>query len=342
MFIFGWGYELILTLEASAYYLCLYTYKSEFQEMANLGLNEHHQEVVTNYMRFARYQRAQNLKAIEYTFKNALETRLLEDTYTAEEVQEMLTDLSQVVRGDVETELINFSHLNLLLLKQLFIQAEKWHLRLQADLSELENRDQLENIKAMEELEFPSLKIEKAPPTPTKVKLRPINERSGSVPLLHMEIERLKEENNKLTQAVIETQEMAAKYLQEINQLKNDLEVMKKELSEKQEIVHIPQDNSQLQEVERELKEVRNLLSTNMEASVSSQHKLELELTSTKHKFEEVQSLLLLAEQELERKFSETAAYSNMKKMLTKKNEQIKELRKKLQEYQIEDDGKED
>lgn len=38
--------------------------------------------------------------------------------------------------------------------------------------------------------------------------------------------------------------------------------------------------------------------------------------------------------QELERKFSQTAAYANMKKILNKKNEQIKELRERLQHYE--------
>lgn len=41
--------------------------------------------------------------------------------------------------------------------------------------------------------------------------------------------------------------------------------------------------------------------------------------------------------QELERKFSQTAAYATMKKILTTKNEQIKDLRKKLQSYEPED-----
>jgi leucine zipper transcription factor-like protein 1 len=38
--------------------------------------------------------------------------------------------------------------------------------------------------------------------------------------------------------------------------------------------------------------------------------------------------------QELERKFSQTIAYANMKKILNKKNEQIKELRGRLQSYE--------
>ena len=40
---------------------------------------------------------------------------------------------------------------------------------------------------------------------------------------------------------------------------------------------------------------------------------------------------------ELEKKFSQTGAYKNLKKMLAQKNEQIKELRAKLKEQQMEE-----
>ena len=65
---------------------------------------------------------------------------MVEDTYTLEEVLEMLESLQSVVRGEVESELINTAHTNVLLLRQVFSQAEKWYLNLQADISELENR----------------------------------------------------------------------------------------------------------------------------------------------------------------------------------------------------------
>lgn len=66
--------------------------------------------------------------------------RLVEDTYTLDEVTDMLDGLCAVVRGEVESELINAAHTNVLLLRQMFSQAEKWHLKLQTDISELENR----------------------------------------------------------------------------------------------------------------------------------------------------------------------------------------------------------
>ena len=66
--------------------------------------------------------------------------RLDETTYTIDEVTEMLDGLLSVVRGEVEGELDNTAYTNVLLLRQMFQQAEKWHLKLQADISELENR----------------------------------------------------------------------------------------------------------------------------------------------------------------------------------------------------------
>ena len=66
--------------------------------------------------------------------------RLVEDTYTLDEITDMLDGLCAVIKAEVESELINAAHTNVLLLRQVFSQAERWHLKLQADISELENR----------------------------------------------------------------------------------------------------------------------------------------------------------------------------------------------------------
>ena len=64
----------------------------------------------------------------------------MENTYTDDEVREMLTDIGNVIASEIECELINSSHTNVLVLQQVFAQAQKWHLDLDADLAELENR----------------------------------------------------------------------------------------------------------------------------------------------------------------------------------------------------------
>ena len=107
---------------------------------SHLGLNEHHNALVLNYMRFAKFQRSQCLKAIKDGFQDAKDTKLLDDTFTIEEVEEILTDINTLVETEAETELLGATHTNVLLLQQIFSQAEKWHLDLEADLSTLENR----------------------------------------------------------------------------------------------------------------------------------------------------------------------------------------------------------
>lgn len=72
--------------------------------------------------------RSQIMKQIESSFQDT-ESRLYDDTFTKDEVKEIITDLEKIVECDVESEIISFSHNNVLLLKQLFKQAEKWYLR---------------------------------------------------------------------------------------------------------------------------------------------------------------------------------------------------------------------
>ena len=105
-----------------------------------MNINEHHIAQVHNYIRFTRYQRGQRMRAVEFCFDELMTTQLDETTYTIDEVKDMLNNLLMNVSGELEAELVNTSHTNVLLLRQMFLQAEKWHLKLSADISELENR----------------------------------------------------------------------------------------------------------------------------------------------------------------------------------------------------------
>ena len=85
--------------------------------------------------------------------------RINDDTFTVDEVEEIIEAVKEAVSSEVETELLNTSHTNILLLKQLFSQAEKWHLNLDTDMSELENKDLLDAIKKWEEAELAGSKV---------------------------------------------------------------------------------------------------------------------------------------------------------------------------------------
>ena len=87
------------------------------------------------------------------------QVRINEDTFTGEEVEEIVEAVEEAAASEVESELLNSAHTNILLLKQLFSQAEKWHLNLDTDMSELENRDLLDAVKQWEERELMGGKV---------------------------------------------------------------------------------------------------------------------------------------------------------------------------------------
>lgn len=92
-------------------------------------------------MRFSRAQRGLSLRTIQATYKDIEHARLKnENTLTVDEVHDIIEELWDVAKEEIDRELSHQSHTYVLLLRQLFLQAEHWHLKLQADISELENR----------------------------------------------------------------------------------------------------------------------------------------------------------------------------------------------------------
>lgn len=300
--------------------------------MAELGLNEHHQNEVINYMRFARSKRGLRLKTVDSCFQDLKESRLVEETFTADEVSEVLSSLQAVVHSEVESELINTAHTNVLLLRQLFSQAEKWYLKLQTDISELENRELLEQVAEFEKAEF-TTSNKKPIIDIIKPKLAPLNE-GGTAELLNKEILRLQEENVKLKARLKTIEIQATNVLDEKSKLERALQDLQLDQGNQKDFLIKSQVLSDLENTVTTLKsELQKTLSDKTE----NQKSLEESLATAKHDLLRVQEQLSMAEKELEKKFQQTAAYRNMKEILTKKNDQIKDLRKRLAKYELED-----
>ncbi|XP_071492928.1 leucine zipper transcription factor-like protein 1 [Diadema antillarum] len=298
-----------------------------------LGLNEHHHTTVVNYMRFANYKRIQNLRSVEACFEDVKDSRLTDETFTVDEVTDLLDGLEAVVRGEVESELINTSHTNVLLLRQLFQQAEKWHLKLQADISELENRELIEMIAKFEERQF-SGSASSSKPTFELKRLDPME--AGGVQLLQNEIERLNEENNKLKERLTQIESKASGALQDRSKLEADLRRTQEELGDAKNR-KLPTGGANMDEMENKMASVRSEMEKNLKLSADRADALEGDLISSKHRLLEIQEQLEMKEKELEKKFSQTGAYKNLKSMLSKKNDQIKELRMRLRKYEDDD-----
>ncbi|XP_030407027.1 leucine zipper transcription factor-like protein 1 [Gopherus evgoodei] len=297
--------------------------------MAELGLNDHHQNEVINYMRFARSKRGLRLKTVDSCFQDLKDSRLVEETFTIDEVTEILDGLQTVVHSEVESELINTAYTNVLLLRQLFSQAEKWYLKLQTDISELENRELLEQVAEFEKAEFTS--ANKKPSSELiKPKLAPLNE--GGSELLNKEITRLQEENEKLKTRLKTIETQATSALDEKSKLEKSLKDL--QMIQGDQKTNITKDISELEDT---MSALRCQFEKTLNDSTANQKFLEENLVTTKHDLLKVQDQLSIAEKELEKKFQQTAAYRNMKEILTKKNEQIKDLRRRLSRYEPDD-----
>ena len=48
-----------------------------FQSLTELDVNEHHHAQVYNYIRFARYQRGQRMRAVDFCFEELKSTRFV-------------------------------------------------------------------------------------------------------------------------------------------------------------------------------------------------------------------------------------------------------------------------
>lgn len=289
-------------------------------------LSEQHRAEVVSYIRFAGGKRQLRLKSVRSCFQDVMEGRLVEDTYTAEEVSELLCGLQSAVLSELELELLNSAHTNVLLLQQLFLQAQHWHLTLHTDISELENRQLLEQVA---ELERSQDSAPSSAPTVPKPRLAPLD---GPSQLLHAEIARLQEDNDKLRGRLRTVEGQVTSALDEKKNSEAALRELRRLVQEQE--APPPRDVTHLEDALSSLKvEFQKTVGEHS----ASQRQLEENLTGTKHQLLRVQEQLSMAERELDRKFQETAAYRNMKDMLSKKNEQIKELRRKLGPYEPQD-----
>jgi len=299
--------------------------------MSDLGLNVNHEEEVRKFLKFARYNRNQQLRSVDGCFSDLKDSRLNEETFTVDEVEEMINGLQKVVRSSVETELINDAHTNVLLLVQLFSQAEKWHLKLQSDISELENQKLLKEIADFEENETSGGKSKplQLSSLSQKSKLEPLNE-SGSTALLQMEIQRLKEENDALTKKFKNLEKSATLGSKEVSKLRSDLEKSKdikpetKNQGNEEEVALLTDKISSLSGELKEAEEMYRCKTSSMEE----------EVTNSKHYVLALQHEIETLSEEFDKKFSETTQFKNLKKMLEGKNAQLKELRKRLKNYE--------
>ncbi|XP_050432510.1 leucine zipper transcription factor-like protein 1 isoform X1 [Adelges cooleyi] len=215
-----------------------------------------------------------------------------------------------------------FTNTNILMMYQFFQQAEKWHLRLNADISEMQNKELLQEVEKYKSDYNLTRRLAE------KKKLAPINDcvTNDFAEMLHKRLEQLESHNCKLQNDFkclednydkVDIERQALKQLVQDNHTNVNTNLCKQSAEIEVQTLSISEDNT----------------THDYEECVKTKDLLEADLKST-------QSQLTLANMELERKFNDTAAYVNMKKIIQKKNEQVRELRDRLLVYE-KDDGEE-
>jgi DNA repair exonuclease SbcCD ATPase subunit len=122
-----------------------------------------------------------------------------------------------------------------------------------------------------------------------------------------------------------------------LKKLEQDLIAAQAEIRRLQENDRSPQhsletsNTEQLQSVQEAMQKLSEELVSSKMSACEQTEKLRQDLEARESKLRQVQSNLLLAEKELDKKFQATSAYANMKKILLQKNNKIKNLRTKLE-----------
>lgn len=166
-----------------------------------------------------------------------------------------------------------------------------------------------------------------------KPKLAPLNE-GGTAELLNKEILRLQEENEKLKSRLKTIEIQATNVLDEKSKLERALQDLQLDQENQKDFLI---KAKVLRDLENTIAILKSELQKTLNDKTENQKSLEESLATAKHDLLRVQEQLSMAEKELEKKFQQTAAYRNMKEILTKKNDQIKDLRKRLAKYEPED-----
>ena len=104
-------------------------------------LSPEHNDQLVEYLRFLRRKRDGAVAEVSAEFKEVKESRLFDEMYSQDDVLSVLDGLLSVVRSTMKRDLQTTMFSSVLLLKQVFEQAEKDGTTLTTDLPMTEHRD---------------------------------------------------------------------------------------------------------------------------------------------------------------------------------------------------------
>lgn len=128
----------------------------------DLEVNEHHEGIIRNYVRFSREQKEVGLRSFRSSAEEFKHQRLSDEPMmTVNEVNDFLEEFVEILEKEFEQELTHQYRVNALLIKQLVQQAEQWFLKLNPNFDQLENRRLIDLIRDYEQQQLSKTKSNK-------------------------------------------------------------------------------------------------------------------------------------------------------------------------------------
>ena len=213
------------------------------KDKATEYLNAIHKNQVVKYMKFFQYKTIEHKKEILYAIDEIRDTKMNDNMYTRNDVNEILECLKEEADEVITDELNKFTKQTVLYLRQLFLQAEGHKINLSVDLHSLDDAILLAKIEKLDidsKLNIPDRK---------KTKLSSLLNNNIDISLvtqikdLENKYNQLLEQNNTLQQQLNLSNDQNIELKKEMNQLINDneenLKVKVVQLTEK---LHIAQN----------------------------------------------------------------------------------------------------
>jgi leucine zipper transcription factor-like protein 1 len=213
----------------------------------DLDVNEHHESIIREYVRYSREQKTIGLRSFHSAADDFKTQRLSDEAMmTVNEVSDLLEEFIDILEKEFEQELTHQYRVNALLIKQLFQQAEQWFLKLNPNFDQLENRRLIDLIRDYEQHQLNTKKSKRN--QNISAIMDPINDTKSTI-LLKTEIQKLQQLNNQLKTRL-------SHYENEDDYLNQQLEENTRLYSHKEMSL-----NQTLESNEKRLKEIQHALS---------------------------------------------------------------------------------
>eukprot|EP00321_Phaeocystis_globosa_P018547 CAMPEP_0118819128 /NCGR_PEP_ID=MMETSP1162-20130426/6698_1 /TAXON_ID=33656 /ORGANISM="Phaeocystis Sp, Strain CCMP2710" /LENGTH=318 /DNA_ID=CAMNT_0006749383 /DNA_START=91 /DNA_END=1047 /DNA_ORIENTATION=- len=307
-------------------------------------LDTQHAEQLVEYLRFLRRKRDQCVSEIAAEFKELLQSRLLEDQYTREDVEALINGLLAVVRTTVKKDLQFTSSSSILLLKQVLEQVEKAGLTVNADLSATEDLNLLAGVQAWEQTVqgsgvAPQLKLRAGVPKLQGLltKALPTLGPPVSDPKVIEELQAQKLANEELTVKFQKLQVQCTQILREKSEVTAQLEAARTAPESREDPAVL---KATILSLEADLAAERAAAAQVAAASQGPQQgsgveALMVELRDAQARIQELSMQVEDAQAELSAKLEKTKQFLSMRTLLTKKNVVVRQLREQLKENGI-------